>query len=64
LKTRLWFFIILSALLFLAMASRVTADLSPRARVIHLLAAAICWLAASLIWMIKVIPKVTVSEEE
>lgn len=64
LKTRLWFFIAMSALLFLAMVSRVTADLSPRARIIHLLAAAICWLAASLIWMIKVIPKVTVSEEE
>lgn len=64
LKTRLWFFIAMSALLFLAMVSRVTADLSPRARIIHLLAAAICWLAASLIWMIKVIPKVTITEEE
>ncbi|HYJ04239.1 MAG TPA: NnrS family protein [Chthoniobacterales bacterium] len=64
LKTRLWFFIGMSVLLFLAMASRVSADLSPRARIIHLVVAAICWLAASLIWMIKVIPKVTISEEE
>ncbi len=64
LKTRLWFFIAMSALLFFAMASRVTADLSPRARIIHLLAAAICWLAASLIWIIKVLPKVTISESE
>lgn len=64
LKTRLWFFIAMSALLFLAMVSRVTADLSPRARIIHLLAAAICWLAASLIWMIKVLPKITITEEE
>jgi uncharacterized protein involved in response to NO len=64
LKTRLWFFIFMSALLFLAMVSRVTADLSPRARIIHLLAAAGCWLAASLIWMIKALPKVTVTEEE
>jgi uncharacterized protein involved in response to NO len=64
LKTRLWFFIFVSGLLFLAMASRVTADLSPSARIIHLIAAAICWLAASLIWMIKVMPKVTLSEEE
>jgi uncharacterized protein involved in response to NO len=63
-KTRLWFFIFVSALLFLAMVSRVTADLSPRARIIHLLAAAVCWLAASIVWMIKVIPKVTVTEEE
>jgi uncharacterized protein involved in response to NO len=64
LKTRLWFFMTMSALLFVAMVSRVTADLSPRARIINLLAAALCWLAASLIWMIKVIPKVTISEEE
>lgn len=64
LQTRLWFFIVMSALLFLAMVSRVTADLSSRARIIHLLAAAICWLAASVIWMIKVIPKVTITEEE
>lgn len=64
LKTRLWFFIAMNALLFFAMASRVTADLSPRARIIHLLAAAICWLAASLIWIIKVLPKVTISESE
>jgi hypothetical protein len=63
LKTRLWFFIVMSALLFFAMASRVSADLLPRARNIHLLAAAICWLAASLIWMIKVLPKVAISEE-
>jgi hypothetical protein len=29
-----------------------------------LLGAAICWLAASLIWMIKALPKVTISEPE
>ncbi len=64
LKTRLWFFIATSALLFLAMASRVTADLAPRARVVHLLAAAICWLAASLLWMAKIIPKIAITEPE
>lgn len=64
LKTRPWFFIAMSALLFLAMVSRLAADLAPRARIIHLLGAAICWLIASLIWMIKVIPKVTISEED
>jgi uncharacterized protein involved in response to NO len=64
LKTRLWFFIAMSALLFLATVSRVTADLSARARIIHLLAAAICWLVAALIWIIKVLPKVTIIEEE
>ena len=35
-----------------------------RARVIHLLGAAICWLIASLIWMIRVVPKVRISEED
>jgi len=64
LKTRPWFFIAMSAVLFLAMVSRITADLAPRARVIHLLGAAIGWLVASLIWMIKVIPKVTISEKD
>ena len=54
----------MSTLLFLAMVSRITADLAPRARVIHLLGAALCWLIASLIWMIKVIPKVTISEKD
>lgn len=63
-QTRLWFFIIASGLLVLAMVSRVTADLAPRARIIHLLAAAVCWLVAALIWIIKVIPKVTITEEE
>jgi uncharacterized protein involved in response to NO len=62
LKTRLWFFIAMSALLFLAMVSRITADLAPGARIIHLLGAAICWLIASLLWMIKVAPKVAISE--
>lgn len=64
LKTRLWFFLATSVLLFLAMVSRVSADLAPRVRIIHLLAAAICWLAASFVWAIKVVPKVTITEEE
>ena len=64
LKSRLWFFINTSGLLFLAMISRVTADLAPRARVIHLLGAALCWLIAALIWIVRVIPKVTLAEEE
>lgn len=64
LKGRLWFFIIMSGLLFLAMISRVTADLAPRARTIHLLGAAFCWLAGALLWFIKTIPKVAITEEE
>lgn len=64
LQTRLWFFVITSALLFLAMVSRVTADLSPRARTIHLVAAAICWLAGALLWFVKVIPKIRIVEPD
>jgi uncharacterized protein involved in response to NO len=64
LKSRLWFFINTSGLLFLGMISRVTADLAPRVRVIHLLGAALCWLIAALIWIVRVIPKVTLAEEE
>ena len=64
LKGRLWFFIIMSALLFLAMVSRVTADLAPRARTIHLVGAATCWLVGALLWFIKTIPKVVIVEEE
>lgn len=62
LKVRMWFFIAASALLFVAMASRVTADLSPRSRVLHLVAAAVCWVAASLTWMSRVIPKVVLRD--
>jgi hypothetical protein len=64
LKGRLWFFIVMSGLLFLAMVSRVTADLAPEARTIHLLGAAFCWLAGTVLWFIKTIPKVAISEEE
>ena len=64
LKGRPWFFIIMSVFFFLAMISRVMADLAPHERTVHLLGAAFCWLTASLIWMIVVLPKVTISEKE
>jgi hypothetical protein len=64
LQTRLWFFIIMSALLILATVSRVTADLAPGARTIHLVAAAICWLIGSAIWIGKVIPKIRTVEPD
>jgi len=63
-RTRLWFFIATSGFLVLAMVSRVTADLAPRARIIHLLAAAICWLIGALIWIVRVIPKVRTVEPD
>lgn len=63
-RKRLRFFQISSVLLFVAMLSRVSAEIAPRARAIHLIAAAICWLLASLIWLVKVIPKVAMTEPE
>ncbi len=63
-QKRMPFLIISGLLLVIAMLSRATADFAPRARVIHLVAAAICWLLASLIWMAKVLPKVVVTEPD
>ena len=64
LAKRLWFLIATAALLHLAMISRVSADLAPAVRVVHLVSAAICWLAASLLWTLKVIPKVAITGSE
>jgi len=64
LAKRLWFSIAAGALLYLAMLSRFTADLAPAVRVLHLVAGAICWLVAALVWMMKVLPKVAISESE
>jgi hypothetical protein len=61
---RLPFFIIVGALIFFAMLSRYVADLAPKARTVHLVAAAIFWLIAVLIWMGKVIPKVAIADLE
>ncbi len=54
---RLPFLIIANVLLFLAMLSRLSADMAPPARTLHLLAAAILWLAALSVWAAKVLPK-------
>ena len=62
LQKRLWFFIATIALLSLAMLSRFSAEFVPRARTAHLIWAAICWLIAAVIWIVKVIPKVAVAE--
>jgi uncharacterized protein involved in response to NO len=63
-RKRLPFFIVVGALIFLAMLSRYVADLAPGARTVHLIAAAISWLIAVLIWMGKVIPKVAIADLE
>ncbi len=61
---RLPFHIVVAALLATAMLSRFTADLAPRARALHLIAAAVLWLTAILVWAIKLVPKLTVVETE
>jgi uncharacterized protein involved in response to NO len=63
-QKRLPFFIIVAVLLFFAMLSRYVADLAPKARTVHLVAAAIAWLIAALIWMVRVIPKVAIPDSE
>jgi uncharacterized protein involved in response to NO len=63
-QKRLPFFIIAAALIFLAMLSRYSADLAPKVRTMHLVAAAFCWLIAGIIWFVRVIPKVTIVEPE
>ncbi len=64
LQKRLWFFMLTTAFLFLAMISRFTADLSSKVRVMHLVGAAICWAVGTLIWLARVIPKITMIEPE
>lgn len=58
------FHIVVAIFLALAMFSRFTADLAPRARATHLVAAAILWLVATLVWAIKLVPKLTIIEAE
>jgi uncharacterized protein involved in response to NO len=59
LRKRLSFFIIAGVLIFLAAISRYVADLAPKARIVHLVAAAVCWIIATVIWTIRVLPKAT-----
>jgi uncharacterized protein involved in response to NO len=63
-RKRLPFFLAVSFLISFAMFSRYVADLTPKARTIHLIAAAAFWLIAALIWMVKVIPNVAITELE
>ena len=58
-EKRLPFFIVAGVFIFLATISRYVADIAPAARTIHLVAAALFWIGAMLIWMVKVLPKVT-----
>jgi uncharacterized protein involved in response to NO len=64
LRKPLPFFIVAGVLIFLAMLSRYVADVAPRARTLHLVAAAVCWIIGALIWTLRVIPKVVVVDPE
>ena len=61
---RLPFFTVAAVLIFLATISRYVADLAPAARTVHLVAAALFWIAALVTWMVKVLPKMTISDRE
>ena len=63
-EKRLPFFIVAGVFIFLAVMSRYVADIAPAARTVHLVAAALFWIAAVVIWMVKVLPKVTVPDRE
>jgi hypothetical protein len=51
-------------LIFLAMIPRYAAEIVPAARTIDLVAAAVAWIGALLIWRVKVPPKITMAEPE
>jgi len=63
-RKRMPFFVVVALLVSVATFSRYVADLAPKARTIHLVAAAILWLAGLFIWMAKVLPKVSVEDPE
>lgn len=63
-RRRLPFHLVVATFLALAMFSRVTADQAPRARAIHLVAAAILWLAAIIVWAVRLLPQLQSFEAE
>jgi hypothetical protein len=63
-RTRMPFFWVTTILLLLAAISRFTAEIAPAARTVHLVAGALCWLAAALIWIMRVIPSARLIEAE
>lgn len=63
-RTPMPFFVVTIVFLFLAMISRFTAELAPQARTVHLIGAAICWLTAVAIWIVRVIPRTLIVAAE
>ncbi|MBT5926375.1 MAG: hypothetical protein HOH33_07125 [Verrucomicrobia bacterium] len=64
LRKKAKWFVIMIALIWVAMVSRVSGDIWPKIMQSHYIYAAICWIAAALIWMVKVLPKVIVTEDD
>lgn len=62
-KKTVWFAVMI-ALIWVGMVSRVSGDIWPKIMKSHYIYAAICWIAAILIWVIKILPKVMVVEED
>jgi uncharacterized protein involved in response to NO len=64
LKKKTAWFVIMIALIWVGMVSRVSGDIWPKIMQSHYIYAAICWLAAIAIWVVKVLPKVAMTDEE
>lgn len=63
-RASLWPVLILCALFFLAMLTRVSADWLPKVQMNHYAYAAIAWTAGVLVWMARILPGVTRGDEE
>jgi uncharacterized protein involved in response to NO len=64
LKEKTAWFVIMIALIWVGMVSRVSGDIWPKIMQSHFIYAAICWLTAVTIWIVKVLPKLTVPAED
>jgi len=63
-RATLWSVLILTALVTLAMLTRVSADWMPAIQLSHYAYAAVAWAAGVLVWMIFILPGVRRKDEE
>lgn len=57
------FVVTLSVLLAFALMARIGADILLKSRAAHLVSAAFCWLLAAMIWSVRLLPHVGISDE-